>query len=270
MIYKKNHRGMLGLIIIIIVVILAVFSPTISPYNPTAMVYDKFLAPSKDHILGTDNLGRDLFSRIIHGTRISLLFGFGVSTLSLVIGVFLGATAGYFGGFIDDILSRFFEIMLMIPAIFLIILVSTIFRADIRVIMIIVGATIWPSNARIARSQVLTIKTRAFVQAARGSGAGHFRLLFYHILPNGIYPIIVNSTLQMGSAIITEASLSFLGLGDPNHISWGQMISVAQMYIRYAWWMALFPGLAITILVLGFSFIGDGLNYAMNPRLREH
>jgi len=259
---------MLGLTILICAVIVASLAPIISPYNPFEMSHPKFHPPSEDYIFGTDNLGRDLLSRIIWGTRVSLSFGMGVSLISLAIGVFLGAIAGYFGGIIDDLLSRFFEMALMIPSIYLIILVTALFGANIKLTMIIVGLTLWPSNARITRTQVLMLKNRPFVLASRGVGASHFQLLLYHILPNGMYPVIVNTTMQMGSAIMTEAALGFLGLGDPNKISWGQLLSIAQMHVSRAWWMAIFPGLAITILVLGFCLVGDGINFVMNPRLQ--
>ena len=259
---------MLGLIILVISTGLAALAPVISPYDPFVQSDLLFLPPSGRHLLGTDNLGRDLLSRIIWGTRVSLLFGAGVSGISLLMGIVLGAIPGYFGGHIDDLFSRFFEIYLMIPTLFLTILVVSIFGANIVFAMVIVGLTLWPSNARITRAQVLSLKSRGYVLAATGAGASHVRIMFRHILPNGIYPVIVNSTLQIRNAILTEASLSFLGLSDPNQVSWGQILNVAQSHIT-AWWLAVFPGIARMMLVLAFSFLGEGVNFVMTPRLRK-
>ena len=267
--YRSSKTAMLGLAIMICSCAITITPTVVSPYNPYDMSALAFLPPGRQHPFGTDNLGRDVLSRVIWGTRVSLAFGFVVAGMSLMLGVILGAIPGYFGGLIDDVFSRFFEVYLMIPSLFLIILVTAIFGTNIMFTMAIVGLTMWPSNARITRAQVLTLKDRAFVQAAKCTGAGHLRIIFTHILPNGIYPVIVNSTLQMGSAILTEASLSFLGLGDVNHVSWGQIIFTAQNYFATAWWMAVFPGIAILALVLAFNLIGDGINLAMNPRLSK-
>jgi len=204
---------------------------------------------------------------MIYGTRVSLVFAVGVAGISLVVGVLIGAISGYFGGLVDDLLSRFLEIFLMIPQFVLIATVVTLFGNNIIYTMIVVGLTLWPSNAKIARAQVLSLKNRTFVRAAVASGASDGRVLFRHILPNGLYPVVANSTLQMAYAILFEAALSFLGLGDPNHPSWGQVLSAANLH-KSAWWMAAFSGLAILILVLGFNLVGDGINNALNPRLR--
>lgn len=268
-IYRRNKVAMFGLFVLVVSAGLAILAPVVSPYDPFEQSNKLFLPPSTSHPLGTDNFGRDVLSRIIWGTRVSLLFGFGVAGISLVIGVVLGAIAGYFGGFVDDLLSRFFEIYLMIPTLFLIILVVSIFGTNIIFTMIIVGVTLWPSNARLTRAQVLSLRNRAFVLASTGAGAGHLRIIFTHILPNGMYPVIVNSTLQMASAILTEAGLSFLGLGDPNQASWGQILNVAQLHMKTAWWLAIFPGIAIMMLVLAFNLLGEGINFVMNPRLRR-
>ena len=266
--FRQDKKAVLGLGIIIIAIFIGVFAPRLSPYNPYKMSNRRFLPPSREYPLGTDNLGRDVLSRMIWGTRVSLTFGVGVGMLSLILGIFLGAIPGYYGGWVDNLFSRFFEFFMLLPELFLIILLVSIFGNNIFNTMFVVAITLWPSNARITRAQTLSLKNRTFVQAAKAAGASDFRILFTHILPNGVYPVIVYSTLQMGRAIITEAGLSFLGLGDINFVSWGQTLFVAQKQI-FTWWLALFPGMAIAIIVLAFNFVGGGLNYALNPRLRE-
>jgi len=268
-VYEKNRGAMVGLAVLSSCFAVALLAPFISPYGPFEWAGGLFLPPSARYPFGTDNMGRDVLSGVIWGFRISLLFGLGVAGISLVIGVILGAIAGYFGGLVDDFLSRVFEIYMMIPAIFLIIMITAIFGADIFRTMIVVGLTVWPSNAKITRAQVLTLKSRAFVQASIGSGMSHLQIIYTHILPNGIQPVIVNSTLQMASAIITEAGLSFLGLGDPNQRSWGQMLYYAQLSVKTAWWMAVFPGIAIVVLVVAFNLVGEGISFAMNPKLQR-
>jgi peptide/nickel transport system permease protein len=214
--------------------------------------------------MGTDQLGRDILSRVLHGTRVSMGFAVGAAVLSFSVGTLLGALPGYFGGWIDHVMGRFLEFFMMIPMLFLIILLTALLGANIYVAAFVVGITIWPSNARIARAQVLALKKRMFVRAARASGASHARTLFVHILPNGIQPLVVNSTLQVGTAILLEASLSFLGLGDPNFPSWGQMLREAQPYLSTRWTFSIFPGLAIGWLVIGATLVGDGVNTALN------
>jgi peptide/nickel transport system permease protein len=260
---------MVGLAVLLSSFAVALLASLVSPYGPFEWAGGLFLPPSAEFPFGTDNMGRDVLSGVIWGFRISLLFGLGVAGISLMVGVVLGAIAGYFGGLVDDFLSRTFEIYMMIPAIFLIIMVTAIFGADIFRTMIVVGLTVWPSNAKITRAQVLTLKNRAFVQASIGSGMSHLQIIRTHILPNGIQPVIVNSTLQMASAIITEAGLSFLGLGDPNQRSWGQMLYYAQLSVKTAWWMAVFPGIAIVVLVVAFNLVGEGVSFVMNPRLQR-
>ena len=265
--YRTNRTAVAGLVIVVTALLVALFAPLISPYNPFALEGRPLQAPSAAHPLGTDQIGRDVLSAMIHGTRVSMAFGLGVAMISLVLGVVLGALPGYFGGRVDDIFSRIFEIFLMIPQFVLIIAVVALFGNNILYTMIVVGLTLWPSNAKITRAQVLTLKNRTFVKAVLASGAGHIHILARHILPNGMYPVIANSTLQMAYAILLEASLSFLGLGDPNYPSWGQLLSAANLH-RSAWWLSLFSGMVILILVLGFNLVGDGIQTALNPRQR--
>lgn len=267
--YKKNRLALLGAIVIAAMLLVAVLAPFISPYDPFEQSSKLLKPPSPRNILGTDALGRDVLSQIIWGMRLSLTFAFGVGGLSLLLGIILGAIPGYYGGMIDDLFSRFYEVFLMIPPMFIIILVVALFGNNMMLAMLIVGMTIWPSNARIIRAQVLTIKTREYVKSAIGAGASDFRIITRHVLPNGIYPVIVNSTMQMARAIITEASLSFLGLGDPNQPSLGQILTQAQLYLNYAWWLAVPAGLTISVLVFALTLVGDGINFALNPRMRE-
>lgn len=266
-VFVQRKTALFGLIIMLIAILVALAAPVLAPEGPTHL-YDELLAPpSSQHPFGTDPLGRDVMSGVIWGTRVSLLFALGVAGLSLLTGVLLGALPSYYGGWIDALFSRFFEVFLMIPRFFLIILVVAVFGQNIVFTAIVVGLTSWVSNARLTRAQVLTIKERAFVKASIAAGASHERVLFRHVLPNGLYPVIANTSLQMAGAIIVEAALSFLGMGDINHLSWGQILFSAQLHI-HSWWLALFPGLAITLLVFAFNSIGDGISYAFNPRLR--
>jgi peptide/nickel transport system permease protein len=265
--YKTDKTAVVGLFILLTSVFVAVFAPSLSPYRPSELQPEILQPPSRAYPLGTDQIGRDILSGMIYGTRVSLTFAVGVAGISLVVGVLIGAIPGYFGGLVDDLLSRFFEIFLMIPQFVLIVTVVALFGNNIIYTMIVVGLTLWPSNAKITRAQVLSLKSRPFVRAAVASGASDARILFRHILPNGLYPVVANSTLQMAYAILFEAALSFLGLGDPNHPSWGQVLSAANLH-KSAWWMALFSGMAILILVLGLNLVGDGINNALNPRLR--
>jgi peptide/nickel transport system permease protein len=267
--YKSDKRGIFGLIIIIVSIIVALFAPWISPYSPSKAEFGLFEFPSLSHLMGTDALGRDVLSRMIWGTQISLVFALAVAVMSLTVGLIIGSISGYAGGFIDDILSRFTEVLLVIPTLFLMIVLVALFGQRISVEIVVIALTIWPANAKIARSQVLAIKSQPFVEAAVADGGTGFRILFRHILPNGMSPLIVNGTLQMGQALLWEAGLSFLGLGDLNVVSWGRVLYLARYYIGSAWWSAIFPGVAIFLLVLAFNLIGEGINHTLNPKLKE-
>lgn len=266
--FLADRRAALGVAIVLGAVLVAVLAPVLAPADPFAQSSDLLAPPGGDHWLGTDKLGRDTLSRLIWGTRVSILFSFGVAALALVLGVLLGAVPGYFGGWVDHLGSRLIEVCLIIPRLFLIILVAALFGTNILFAMVVVGVTAWPSNARITRAQVLSLKRRPYVDAALALGAGHWRVLFRHILPNALVPVVANSTLQMASAILIEASLSFLGLGDPSQPSWGGMLQTAQSYVQTHPWLAIFPGAAITILVFGLTLVGDGVNWALDPRAR--
>ena len=217
--YRSAPGAVIGLVLLVAAILVAVAAPLLSPLAPTALQPGTLQPPGAGFLLGTDQVGRDILSNLIYGTRISLVFALGVAGVSLVIGVALGALAGYFGGWVDDLASRVIEVFLMIPQFVLVITVVALFGNSIAHTIVIVGLTIWPSNARIMRAQVLTLKRRPFVRAIEASGAGPWRILFRHILPNGMQPVVANSTLQMGYAILFEASISFFGLGDPNVVS---------------------------------------------------
>jgi peptide/nickel transport system permease protein len=266
--FRSAPGAVLGLVLLAGAIIIAVAAPLLAPHAPTALQPTTLQPPGSAFLLGTDQVGRDILSNLIYGTRISLIFALGVAGVSLVVGVALGAVSGYFGGLIDDVVSRIIEVFLMIPQFVLVIAVVALFGNSIAYTIVIVGLTIWPSTARIMRAQVLTLKQRAFVRAVEASGASPWRILFRHILPNGMQPVVANSTLQMGYAILFEASISFFGLSDPNVVSWGSMLFLANLH-KSAWWMAVFPGLCILILVLAFNLVGDGLNSALNPRQRR-
>lgn len=256
----------LGGSLLMLLVTVALFAPLIAPGDPLRTVYDPFATRSFDHPLGTDHIGRDLFSMMIWGTRVSLLFAFGAAGISLLIGVILGGVSGYFGGIVDDVLSRLFEVFIIIPRLFLIIVIVAMFGANLWLVVLVIGSTLWPSNARVMRAQVLSLKGRGFAQAAIVSGASHARVLFEQIMPNGIGPVLANSTLQMAYAVLLEAGLAFLGFGDPDVASWGQILYAGQNYIQTFPSMAIVPGLAISMLLLTLHLVGNGMLRRLNPR----
>ena len=262
--YAESPAAVAGALMLLVALVLVVFAGQIAPADPFAMMAAPLQPPGPGHWMGTDQLGRDILSQVIYGTRVSMGFALGAAALSFLLGGLFGAIPGYFGGIIDHVMSRLLEFFMMIPMLFLVILMSALLGANIYVAAFVVGITIWPANARIIRAQVLSLKKRLFVRAARASGAGHMRVLFVHILPNGIQPLIVNSTLQVGAAILLEASLSFLGLGDPNFVSWGQMLREAQPYLSIRPTYSIFPGLAVGWLVVAVTLVGDGINSALN------
>lgn len=255
-----------GAVLLGLVAATAVFAPLIAPHSPFEL-NPTLQQPSGQYLLGTDPLGRDILSQIIWGGRVSLAFAFGAAALSLAVGVVMGAIPGYFGGLVDDVFSRLLETFLVIPRLFLIILIVALLGTNIYFVIAVMGLTMWPSNAKIMRAQVLTIKKRGYVQAAIAAGVSPLPIIFRHVVPNGLAPVIANSTLQMAYAVLTEAGLSFLGLGDPNQASWGQILNAGQGYIRSAPWIVISPGLAIMTLLLGLHLVGDGVTRVLNPRL---
>jgi peptide/nickel transport system permease protein len=267
--YRKNRAAVAGMILLCFFVILAVLAPLFSPFDPLRMVGPSFSRPGGNYLMGTDDLGRDVYSGVLYGARASILVGFLAAATSTLIGVFIGALSGYYGGRFDDVLMRITEIFLIIPQLFLALILVALFGPSVWNVIFVIGILAWPGTARLVRSEFLSLKEQVFVEAARALGAGNRNILFDEILPNVTSPIIVSGSLQVARAILVEASLSFLGLGDPSISSWGIMLSNAQRFIRHAWWMSFFPGLSIFLLVIGLNLIGDGLNDALNPRLKE-
>ena len=267
---RKNKLAMLGLSIVILIILIAIFAPLISPYNPILRIKeDSSLSPSMNHLFGTDLLGRDIFSRVIYGSRISIEVGVIAVGISVIIGLFFGALSGYFGGISDALIMRVADIFFAFPYILGAIAIMTILGPGIVNIFIAIGILGWASIARIFRSSILIIKNKEYIEAARAMGAGSSRIIMRHIFPNSFAPIIVYATMNVGTAIIVEAALSFLGIGvQPPTPAWGKMLAESLSYIDTAPWMMFFPGLAILITVLGFVLLGDGLRDAFDPKLR--
>ena len=267
---RKNKLAMLGLSIVILIILIAIFAPLISPYNPILRIKeDSSLSPSMNHLFGTDLLGRDIFSRVIYGSRISIEVGVIAVGISVIIGLFFGALSGYFGGISDAVIMRVADIFFAFPYILGAIAIMTILGPGIVNIFIAIGILGWASIARIFRSSILIIKNKEYIEAARAMGAGSSRIIMRHIFPNSFAPIIVYATMNVGTAIIVEAALSFLGIGvQPPTAAWGKMLAESMAYIDTAPWMMFFPGLAILITVLGFVLLGDGLRDAFDPKLR--
>lgn len=268
---KQNKAAMMGLFIIGVLVFTAIFADFIAPEGfDDQNLHRKFTPPNSKHILGTDHLGRDIFSRIIYGSRISLQVGFIAVGIAAITGGALGAIAGYYGKRLDNVIMRIMDILLAIPSILLAISIVAALGANLVNVMIAVGVASIPSYARIVRASVLTIKDQEFVEAAKAVGANDFRIIIRHILPNAMAPIIVQATLGVASAILSAAGLSFIGLGiKPPNPEWGAMLSAGRYYIRDHWHIATFPGLAIMITIFGLNLFGDGLRDALDPRLKN-
>lgn len=264
----SNKLALSGLVFIAIIIIIAIFAPSISPHDPYKInVYKVLEPPSKEHLFGTDELGRDVLSRILYGARVSLKVGFIAMGIAILTGTLLGAIAGYYGGIIDSIIMRIVDVMLSFPTLFLILAVVAVLEPSIYIIMVVIGLTGWMDVARLVRAEVLSLKEREFVLAARAMGASSGRIIFKHILPNALYPVIVAATFSVGGAILIESGLSFLGLGiQPPEPSWGGILSVGKDYITVAWWMSLFPGIAIFLTVLSFNLLGEALRDALDPK----
>ena len=267
----KSKTSFVGLCIILILIITAILAPVIAPYSPTDQsIIDRYQSPSGTHWLGTDELGRDIFSRIIYGTRISIQIGLITVGISMVIGVLLGGIAGYFGKWADQIIMRLIDILMAFPSILLAIALVAVLGPSLQNAMIAVGIVGIPQFARIVRSAVLSVKETEYIEAARAIGAKHKRIFLQHVLPNSLAPIIVQATLGIGTAILDAAGLSFLGLGaQPPTPEWGAMLSDGRSALQTAPWVVAFPGIAIFLVVLGFNLFGDGLRDALDPRLKE-
>jgi len=264
----SNPLALAGFIIIMSVFLLAILAPFIAPYDPDDInVKAILLAPSMQHWMGTDGLGRDVLSRMLFGGQISLLVGLVAVGISTAIGIVLGALSGYYRGWVDTLIMRLVDVMLSIPSFFLILAVIAFLEPSIINIMIVIGLTSWMGVTRLVRAEFLSLSEREFVQASRTLGAKDMRLIFIHLLPNSLTPIIVSSVLGVASAVLMESGLSFLGLGvQAPQASWGNILTDGKEYIQFAWWLSLYPGMAILMTVLGYNLLGEGLRDALDPR----
>lgn len=267
--FARNRAALAGAIVLALLIGAATFAGWLGGASPRAMGEGPLAPPGRAHLFGTDDLGRDIWTGVLHGARVSLLVGVLAAATSALIGVLVGSVAGFYGGRLGDVLMRATEFFLVIPTFLLALVLVAVSRPSIWNIIFTLGILGWPSTARLARAEFLSLREREFVMAARAMGVYPVRILFRHILPNAAPPLIVNSSLGVATAILVEAGLSFLGLGDPNLFSWGLMLRNSREFLRMAWWMPTFPGLAIFVTVLSLNLVGDGLNDALNPRLRQ-
>ncbi len=263
----RDKYGVAGLLIISMIIAIGISAPYLSLPDFNSTEFPRLEPPSLEHLLGTDYLGRDMLSRVVWGARISILVGFVAAGLSAVIGILLGTLAGYYGGLIDYVISRIIEIFFMIPTFFLALTLAAIYGSNIYMLMLIIGLTTWPVTARVMRGQVLVAREFLYVEAVKAIGASDLRIISRYIIPVSIQPAIANTILQVGNAIMIEAALSYLGLGDPNYPSWGRLIYEGQPYVATAWWTSVIPGIFLLITVLGINFLGDALNRILNPRI---
>jgi peptide/nickel transport system permease protein len=267
----QNRMAMSGLVLVLGMFAVALLAPWLAPYDPNAIDLKQVLMPpSAAHLMGTDTLGRDVLSRIIYGAQISLQVGFVAVGIATLVGLLVGALAGYYGGWVDQLLMRLVDLMLCFPTLFLILAVIAVLGPSIWNIMVIIGLTGWMGVARLVRAEFLSLREREFVVAARALGASDARLIWRHLLPNALTPVMVSATLGVAGAILTESALSFLGLGvqAPNP-SWGNILTMGKDNIEIAWWLSVFPGLAILVTVMSYNLLGEGIREAIDPRLRE-
>ena len=263
---RRRPLGLAGLIGAGLFVLIAVVGPWVSPYDPLALRPDTLQPPGAPYWFGTDDVGRDILSGVLHGARVSLLVGLLSALGAVVIGVAVGTLAGYWRGRVDAVLMRVTEWVLVVPQFLIVLVVAAIFGADLRLVVAVIAAVSWPTTARLTRAQFLALAEREFVTAARGLGSPDPRIALREILPNALAPIVVTASLQIPAAILSEASLRFLGLSDPSRLSWGGMLNQAQNFLQQSWWMAFFPGIAIFLTVLSFNLAGEALNEALDPR----
>lgn len=267
--YARNRAAVGGLVAIVAIAVLALVGPWLHPVDPFDMVGRPYSPPFGEFLLGTDVSGRDILAGLIRGAPVSLLIGVAASLCATIVGVALGAVAGYYGGLVDDAIMRTTEFFLTIPSFILAVVLVAIFSPSVVSITIAIAVVSWPSVARLVRGEFIAQREREYVQACRALGMPDREIILVQILPNTAGPVVVVSTLMVATAILTESGLSFLGLGDPNHVSWGYMIGVARTALRSAWWMAAIPGLMIVAAVIAINLAGEGLNDALNPKLRE-
>ena len=268
--FRRNHAAVVALAVLVLIILGAIFGPILYATDPFEMVWAPFSPPGVDgYLLGTDYLGRDMMAMVLNGARVSLLIGLAAAVVSVVIGVTVGALAGFYRGLVEEVLMRITEFFQVLPTLLFSMVVVALFKTSLPMITFAIGVVSWTAVARITRSEFLRIRELEYVTASRASGVKNLRLMFKVILPNALPPIIVQSALMVGSAILFEAGLSFLGLTDPNIVSWGQIIGSNRQYILDASFTVTIPGLAIFVTVLAISLVGDGLNDALNPKLRQ-
>lgn len=272
--FGQSRVATLGLMTIVFVYLIALVTPLISPYDPIVqgpLLTHRMLAPGREFVLGTDQFARDVLSRILYGARVSLSIGFVAVGISMTIGTLLGAVSGYFGGILDTVIMRCVDMVISFPRLVLLIMIVALFeQSSIFLIIAVLGFTQWPGTARIVRGEVLGLREREFIQAARALGFTRMRIILRHVIPNTLAPVIVAATLGIGNVIVLEAGLSFLGLGlQPPTPSWGSMVADGRGDLLNAWWISTFPGLAIVLTVVAFNLAGDGLRDALDPRLRR-
>lgn len=261
-----NKSAVAGFVLLALFITVAVFADQIAPRDPLKISGETFEPPSWRFIFGTDDLGRDVLSGVVHGARTSLLIAISVALLSGAVGVLVGMVAGYAGGLFDDLLMRLTELFLIPPRFFLAVIIAAVFGSSFFHLILVLSITYWPLMARLVRAEVMSLKQRGFVEAARAIGASPARILGREILPNALPLIVTNLMLKVGGVILLEAGLEFLGLGDTNHISWGYMLHNGQHFMRDAWWIIAFPSLAISLLILALNLVGDELNRALDPK----
>ena len=267
--FRTNHAALAGLIVILLIILAAVFAPLITRYDPNALnLANMRKPPSAEHWFGTDDMGRDVFSRVIYGGRLSLMIGFVPSVISLVLGTALGLMAGYLGRHVDAVIMRLADVVLAFPSLLLAMVVMYTLGSSILNMFIALSIINWAGTARVVRAQTLSLKEKEFVEAARSMGVSRFSIVFKHILPNCLPNLIVLFTLDIPGAIMWESSMSFLGVGDPNAASWGLMVSQGKSYAYMCPWLILAPGLAILVTVMAFNFLGDGLRDAIDPYMK--
>ncbi|MDI6771735.1 MAG: ABC transporter permease [bacterium] len=266
--FRRSRAGVFGLCLVVLLVVVALAAPLLAPRDPQTTSLVTLNPPgTPGHPLGTDNLGRDILSGVLWGSRVSLTVGVCAAATAVLLGVFIGSFAGFYGGWADAVLGRITELFQVIPRFVLALLVVALFGSGLWKLIAVIGILSWPQAARVVRGQVMALRGAAYVDAARVLGLRNVRIIFSEILPNVLAPVVVIGSLDVAGAILLEASLGFFGLGDPNLVSWGMMLNNAQAHLRQAWWMSVFPGLAISLAVLGFNLMGDGLNDATDPRL---
>jgi len=267
--FLGNPRVLLGLAWLALVLVIAVFAPLLAPNDPFEIVTDPFLRPFGEYLFGTDSLGRSMWAGLAHGARTTLIIASVATLASVAFGTVLGALAGFFGGLIDDVLMRLTEFFQTIPSFIFAIVLVAILAPSATSLIVAIAVVSWPPIARVVRGEVLSVKSREFVQAAVLAGQADLAILFKQVLPNTLSPLIVTGSLLVATAILIESALSFLGLGAPNLMSWGFMVGAGRSFLRDAWWLVTIPGIAILLTVLSINLVGEGLNDALNPRLAD-